>query len=224
MSRAAYKDPAYITAEGESMKLIRWFQLLVLMLLLVACAPKSGTGISGIFGGGKSVTQTPPVVAVTHAPDAEAAMRNFLEALKKNDFSSMYALLASGTKSSLSQDAFTAKYNDALDNMGASKLDYQLLSETLSPSAALVGFRIIYHTAFLGDIQRDMSAHFTLEQGQWRMQWDDSLILPELAGGNTLKMDYQIPSRGDIYDRNGLPIVTQSDAYAIGVTPGQLTG
>ena len=35
-------------------------------------------------------------------------------------------------------------------------------------------------------------------------------------------MDYQIPARGDIYDRNGQPIVTQKDAYALGITPGQL--
>ena len=69
-----------------------------------------------------------------------------------------------------------------------------------------------------------MVAHFNLEQGQWRLQWDDGLILPELAGGNVLKMDYQIPARGNIYDRTGLPIVAQSDAYALGITPGQMSG
>ena len=68
-----------------------------------------------------------------------------------------------------------------------------------------------------------MPANFVLEQGQWRLQWDDGLILPELAGGNVLKMDYQIPARGDIYDHTGLPIVAQSDAYALGITPGQMT-
>ena len=204
------------------MKLFRWLELILLMLLLVACSPRSGPGVS-IFGG-NSVTATPPVVGVTHAPSAENAMRAFLEDLKKDDFTAMYSLISAATQKDLPPEKFIAKYNDALDNMGASKLDYELLSETLSPSTAQVGFRIVYHTALVGDIQRDMSAHFTLENGQWRLQWDDSLILPELAGGNSLKMDYQIPSRGDIYDRNGLPIVTQSDAYAIGITPGQLTG
>ncbi len=147
-------------------------------------------------------------------------MTNFLEALKKYDYASMYAMTSQATQEAIGKDAFVAKYKDAMDTLGAEKIDYQLLSETLNPNAAQVGFRIIYHTALVGDIQRDMNAQFSLEQGNWRLAWNDGLILPELAGGNSLKMDYQIPSRGDIYDNSGNPIVTQSDAYAIGMTAG----
>ena len=107
--------------------------------------------------------------------------------------------------------------------MGAATLDYQVTSQLLSPAAAQVGFKIIYHTALVGDLEREMVANLKLEQGAWRLVWDDSLILPELAGGNVLKMDYRIPGRGDIYDRDGDPIVTQSDAYALGIKPGDLS-
>ena len=51
-----------------------------------------------------------------------------------------------------------------------------------------------------------------------------SLILPELAGGNVLKMDYEVPARGNIYDRTGEPVAIQTDAYALGIQPGDLTG
>ena len=150
-------------------------------------------------------------------------MRNFLEALKKNDFTAMYALLSASTQQSITPDDFTKRYNDALNSLSAASLDYEVLSETLSPSTAQVGFRIDYHTVLFGDMQRDMNARFNMENGQWRLQWDSSLILPELTGGNLLKTDYQIPARGDIYDRKGLPIVTQSDAYALGITAGSMS-
>ncbi len=207
------------------MKSIRRLPLILLMLLLAACAKTSvnGTPQPGFSLFPTSTALPTPVVTVIHAPDAEAAMQAFLTALKNNNFTAMYALLAKDSRSALAQDAFIKKYNDALDTMGAAKLDFEVLSQLLHPDKAEVGFRIIYHTALVGDIQRDMSAHLILEQGQWRLQWDDGLILPELAGGNVLKMDYQIPARGDIYDHAGLPIVSQSDAYALGVTPGQMT-
>ena len=150
-------------------------------------------------------------------------MQNFLAALKTNDYATMYALLSKASQSSVTQDAFSKKYDDALDTMGAANLDFKILSETKHPATDQVGFQVTYHTALAGDIQRTMMANFVIEQGQWRLQWDDGLILPELAGGNVLKMDYQVPARGDIYDNSGLPIVTQSDAYALGVTQGDMT-
>jgi cell division protein FtsI/penicillin-binding protein 2 len=203
------------------MKLFRWLQLLVLMLILAACS-KSTVSPSATSSGTPVITGTPPVVGVTHAPDPEPVMRKYLEALKADDFATMYGMLSKSMQAGLTQDAFTAKYNGALDNLSAAKLDFEVLSETKNPSTAQVGFRITYHTVLFGDIQRDMNAHFDLEDGQWRLQWDDSLILPELAGGNSLKTDYQIPSRGNIYDSSGLPIVTQSDAYALGITAGSM--
>ena len=207
------------------MKPIRWLQLILLMLLLAACSQTSANGTPqpgfSLFPTSKPLPTA--VVEITHAPNAETAMQNFLEGLKSNDYTAMYALLSKASQEALKPEAFIKKYDDALNTMGAANLDYEVLSQLLSPDSAQVGFRITYHTALVGDIQRDMVAHFNLEQGQWRLQWDDSLILPELAGGNVLKMDYQIPARGDIYDHNGLPIVSQTDAYALGITPGQMT-
>src|SRR5574341_953987 len=204
------------------MKSIRWLQLILMLVLLTACSTKSN-GESGWPPFGKPTPTLPsPIPTIIHAPDAEAAMRNFLEALKNNDYASMYTMLSKVSQDTITQDDFSKKYNDALNKMGAAKIDYDVLSQLLSPNVAQVGFRIIYHTALVGDVQRDMVARFNLEGGEWRLQWDESLILPELTGGNHLEMDYQIPARGNIYDRGGLPIAAQSDAYALGIVPGQM--
>ncbi|MBI1854934.1 MAG: hypothetical protein HYR93_03565 [Chloroflexi bacterium] len=204
------------------MRPIRWLPLILMLFVFAACAPKSGGG-SGLPFFSTATPLPTAQVSITHAPDAQAAMRRFLEALKTGDYATMYSLLSKDSQAAVTQDVFSKKYNDALNTMSANKLDYEVLTQLLSPSLAQVGFRVIYRTALVGDIQRDMIARFNLEAGEWRLQWDDSLILPELAGGNVLKMDYQIPARGNIYDRNGLPIVGQSDAYALGITPGQMT-
>jgi penicillin-binding protein 2 len=66
-------------------------------------------------------------------------------------------------------------------------------------------------------------ARLALENNEWKLNWDDSLILPELAGGNILKMDYSIPARGNIYDDKGNVIAAQSDAYAFSIIPGNVT-
>ncbi|HEX2696958.1 MAG TPA: penicillin-binding transpeptidase domain-containing protein, partial [Anaerolineales bacterium] len=206
------------------MKPIRWLQLIFMFWLLAACTTPSttnGTPKPGCLFC-PAPTLPPAAVTVVHAKDARVAVTNFLEALKNNDFATMYALLSKDTQAAISQDDFSKKYNDALNTMGAAKFDYEVHTQTLNPNTAQVGFSVTYHTALVGDIQREISATLVNENGEWRIQWNPSLILPELTGDNVLKMEYQIPSRGDIYDRNGQPLVTQSDAYALGVTPGEM--
>jgi len=64
--------------------------------------------------------------------------------------------------------------------------------------------------------------NLTLEEDNtWHVQWDASMILPELAGGNKLELTYDIPARGNIYDEFGYPLVAEDDAIAIGIVPGK---
>ena len=150
-------------------------------------------------------------------------MRTYLEALKSEDYVTMYGMLTQVSRDAITADDFAARYSDALNKMSAGSFDYEVLSALINnPYAAQVAFRIVYHTALVGDITRDMVAHLSLENDQWKIQWDDSLILPELAGGMKLAMDYQIPARGDIYDDTGKAIVNQSNAVALGIIPGQM--
>lgn len=64
--------------------------------------------------------------------------------------------------------------------------------------------------------------NLSLENGDWKVSWEEGLILPELKGGNHLQLDVKFPSRGNIYDRNGQIIAANMDAVALGVVPGQV--
>ncbi len=106
------------------MKPLRWIQLAATLLLLAGCSSNTGGApIISIFG--PSPTLPPPSVGVTPAPDARAAMTRFLEALKNNDLTGMYAMLSSSAQTAVPQDAFLTKYTEALNTMGAATIEYQ---------------------------------------------------------------------------------------------------
>jgi penicillin-binding protein 2 len=150
-------------------------------------------------------------------------MRAYLEAFKSEDYTTMYAMLTRVSREAISTQDFATRHTEALNYMSAGSFDYEILSALVNnPYTAQVAFRVIYHTALVGDISRDMVARFSLEDSQWKLQWEEGLILPELAGGMRLAMDYQIPARGDIYDANGEAIVNQANAVALGIIPGQM--
>jgi len=184
------------------MKFLRWlnttvpvlFGIAVILTFLSAC---SSTGFGGpIFPTETSLPQ--PIVNVTPAPNVDAALSAYLDAFKANDYNTMYAKLSKVSQDSISLEDFAKRNRDALNTMSASSFDYEVLSSLMGPYSSEVAFRIIYHTALVGDLQRDMVAHFALENNEWKLKWEDGLILPELAGGNVLQMDYEVPSRGNI--------------------------
>ena len=201
------------------MKFLRWLHILITLTFLSACG-------SGGIGGSIFPTDTPlpqPIVNITPAPNVDAALAAYLDAFKADDYNGMYAMLSKVSQDTITLEDFARRNRDALNTMSAGSFDYEVLSSLVNPYSAEVAYSVTYHTALVADIQRDMVARLTLENGEWKLQWEDAMILPELAGGNVLNMDYNIPSRGEIYDREGDVLAAQADAYAFQILPGNVT-
>ncbi|MBI5950643.1 MAG: hypothetical protein HY865_03200 [Chloroflexi bacterium] len=205
------------------MKSLRWINYILILAFLTACSSGEGGPVIGIFPTATPTKSLPTAQAtVFHAPDAKAAITQYLQAYQKNDFAAMYETLSKSSHEAITVEDFTKRHNDALNNMSASSIEFTVNSALISPYAAEVGYNIIYKTALAGDVQRDIITRLVLEDGGWKIEWAEGMILPELAGGNSLAMEYSIPSRGDIYDRNGNPIVSQSAAFAFGIQTDQI--
>lgn len=208
------------------MKVNRWIHILLLLLFLSACSTGSNqTGGGSSPFGGIFATDTPlptPQARVTPAPDVKAAVTKYLKALQSFDFETMYGMLAQSSREAVSLDDFSKRWNTSLNEMSAEKIEFTLSSSQITPHNAEVGYSVTYKTALVGDIQRNILLRMVNENGQWAVIWDEAQILPELAGGNQLAMEYNVPARGDIYDREGKPIVSQSQAFAFGIQTDQI--
>jgi penicillin-binding protein 2 len=193
--------------------------LLLFILILVGCGRGNPTGQPSPV---TTPTLAPPGVTTTQAPNTEIAARAYLEAWQNEDYPAMYALLTEVSKDALTEEEFTSRYRNIAAEAALSSVETRILSSLTQTRVAQVSFRVVLHSALVGGIQRDTMMNLSLENGRWQVQWDEALILPELSGGNTLRMDYQIPSRANIYDRNGHALVAQADATALGLAPNQI--
>jgi cell division protein FtsI/penicillin-binding protein 2 len=169
-----------------------------------------------------SPTLAPPGEQRFQAPDVEQAARAYLEAWKAEDYHSMYALLTPLSQDAISEADFTARYQEVATEAALSGIDANILSSLTQTHLAQVSYRVILHSVLVGDIQRDTTMNLSLEGDQWWVSWEESMILPELEGGNHLRMEYKVPSRANIYDQDGRALVAQADAVAIGLRAGEV--
>jgi penicillin-binding protein 2 len=195
-------------------KIFRPYFWLGWVFLLAACSPPGG-----------DATPTPttilptPQVFTTNAPDADKAARAFLQAWQDEDYPSMYSMLTPQSQAAIDQDAFVLRYQETANEVALKQLSYEILSSQSSAPDAEVDYQIKMDSAILGELTREMKMPLTLDQGRWLVEWNDGLILPELAGGNYLRMDSSAANRASIFDRNGNPLAGQAAAVAIGVWP-----
>lgn len=192
--------------------------LIVIALLVGACRPTVTTPVNP----SAQPSLSEPVVNVTSVPDVRGAAEAFLAAWKAEDYTGMYAMLTRLSQDAMSEEAFTQRYRDVAATMSLSGLDYAILSTLTNPTTAQVAYQVTFHTVLLGDLSREMVMNLTLQDGAWKVQWEDGMILPELRGGNRLMMDITIPARGNIYDAQGNALAAQTDAVALGIIPGQI--
>ncbi len=171
-----------------------------------------------------SATPLPnPVAQITEVPPAEDTAKSFLEAWKKESYVDMYNLLTSGSRDAITYDDFLKRYTDTSTTMTLKDLNYEITSTLTDPAHSQIGYHVTFSTNAVGDFSRDMEMNLVLDAGSWKIQWEDGMIMPELRGGNKLAMDITLPTRGTIYDKNGIPLAAESEAYSIGVIPAQIS-
>jgi penicillin-binding protein 2 len=159
----------------------------------------------------------------TPVPDgAEGIALAFYRAWEGKDYLGMYSLLSSQSQALVDSQSFVSFYEEMMEIATVQTIHAQPLSARQDGNRAEFGVRVTWNTAAVGNIVRDHVVNLTFGNGRWGIVWDESLILPELEGGNRLHMEHRIPSRANIYDVNGKGLAFQGTAITLGVIPGRI--
>jgi cell division protein FtsI/penicillin-binding protein 2 len=196
---------------------IRNLILVAVATILIGCnqsTPQTQTSTATMV---PTSTLPEPQVETTDVPDPELVARTYLDHWTAEEYPEMYALLTKVSQDAISEADFTARYQSVANEAALSSWEYDILSSLKNPESGQVGYQVLLHSVLVGDIKSETLMNLSLENGAWRIQWDDSLIMAELRGGNNLMMDYRVPSRGNIYASDGRALVAQADAVAIGL-------
>jgi cell division protein FtsI/penicillin-binding protein 2 len=62
----------------------------------------------------------------------------------------------------------------------------------------------------------------TRVDNEWKVAWRSESIIPELSDENKLLLAPVVPTRANIYDREGFALATQSDTVALYLVPNEI--
>ena len=208
------------------MKIRYWMILLLVMVFVAGCSSEAEDAthtLTPMATETATPTLPPPDQKTTPIPDPDEAVQAYLDAWKADDYATMYGMLTKISRDAISEEEFTLWYQDIATKGAVVGVEYEILSSFVqSTRSAQASYRTTLQSILVGDITRDTVMNLSLEDGEWHVQWADDLVIPELAGGNYFWMDRKIPSRANIYDRDGNVLVAYADAVSVGIVPGEI--
>jgi penicillin-binding protein 2 len=173
---------------------------------------------------GNNAAPTPPPTPTLDAslPPAEPVAQEFLAAWERADYNAMYSLVSNETQAKLAPEAFANRYTAAQTTATARFVRAQLRSALQEGEQVRANYHVEWDTALFGTLQADHEMTLSLQDGQWRVDWEDGLVWPDLKDGGQFQIQYQIPRRANIYDREGKGLAVDGKIVTIGIVPGEI--
>lgn len=157
----------------------------------------------------------------------------FINNWENGEFSSMYNMLSTDTKESYDEEQFVDRYEKIYNDLQIQnlKIDVQELTEDELEKAmeeGVASFDVsVSMDSIGGPIEFKEKLTMRAETGEeeeeleWLFDWTPALIFPELADGGKIRIETVSAKRGDILDRNQMPLAINDIAYEIGVVPNK---
>jgi penicillin-binding protein 2 len=155
-------------------------------------------------------------------PPADEAAFAFLQAWERGDYPAMYSLLSPTAQEQVSEEEFMATYDQVVQEATVLDVTTRILAAYQPDTYAEVAFAVTFRTALAGDFDVQNVMPLAFEEGRWGVDWSLALILPQLSDETFLRLTTWAPSRGNIYDRNGLGLAVQGELVEVGVVPGEI--
>ena len=186
-------------------------------------------GILLVVGGctadlGPRTTENPTVTPLptptpTPLPSADGVAQTYLNAWHNGNYDTMYSLLSPDSQRSLSGEEFEARYLQAMNEATVTEVDTQLQSLLHDGNRASAIFHSTWQTNLFGLIEADNQMRLQFAEERWGVEWQPTLVLPQLGQGVNLAFLSEQPARGNIYDKAVHALATQGQMVTVGVIP-----
>lgn len=157
---------------------------------------------------------------------AEDLFFNYLDALKSKNTAELVTLFSeeSINESSYTREEIGERYDAIFSGIGASNL--QETAYEIEMNFDTEEYRFAYTLAMdtsLGKLEDlNYQATYSEVEDELFIDWDTSMIFPDLEEGDSVRLNYEEGDRGSINDRNGNMIAGNGSAWEAGFYPASL--
>ena len=149
----------------------------------------------------------------------EELLVEYMDHIPKQEYEEMYAMLHIEASGNVSQEDFVTRNSAIYEGIEVQNIAVQIIAYDEEQMT------VTYQTSFdtvAGTISFENKALFLKNEEGYQLVWDDSLIFPNLASTDKVRVSTTQAERGEILDRNGRVLAGKGTASSVGIVPGKL--
>lgn len=155
--------------------------------------------------------------------EPDQLLQKYMSYIEKSEYQTMYSMISGQSKESYSEKYFTERNKNIYQGMEAEDIRVSILDTEEDQGQVTVSYQQAMKSS-AGEVQFENQAVFTKEQGRgYVLEWNDSLIFPELTAKDKVRVSVVESRRGEITDRNGKMLAGEGTAVSIGLVPGKMS-
>ena len=149
----------------------------------------------------------------------EELLVEYMNHIPAQEYEQMYAMLHIEASGNVSQEDFIKRNSAIYEGIEIQNMAVEIIAydeEQLT---------VTYQTSFdtvAGEISFENEAFFLEGEDGYKLVWDNSLIFPNLASTDKVRVSTTQANRGEILDRNGRLLAGKGNASSVGIVPGKL--
>lgn len=149
----------------------------------------------------------------------EELLVEYMNHIPAQEYEQMYKMLHIEASGNVSQKDFIKRNSAIYEGIEIQNMAVEIIAydeEQLT---------VTYQTSFdtvAGEISFENEAFFLEGEDGYKLVWDNSLIFPNLASTDKVRVLTTQANRGEILDRNGRVLAGKGTASSVGIVPGKL--
>ena len=149
----------------------------------------------------------------------EELLVEYMNHIPAQEYEQMYAMLHIEASGNVSQEDFIKRNSAIYEGIEIQNMAVEIIAydeEQLT---------VTYQTSFdtvAGEISFENEAFFLEGEDGYKLVWDNSLIFPNLASTDKVRVSTTQANRREILDRNGRVLAGKGTASSVGIVPGKL--
>ena len=168
----------------------------------------SAVCVAGMIATKKNAWRTP-----------EELLVEYMDHIPKQEYEEMYAMLHIEASGNVSQEDFVTRNSAIYEGIEVRNMAVQIIA--YDEEQMTVTYQASFDTV-AGTISLENEALFLKGEDGYKLVWDDSLIFPNLASTDKVRVSTTQANRGEILDRNGRVLAGKGTASSVGIVPGKL--